>query len=90
MKFLLIEVQERNICEPVFFDTQKEAFDEMCRRFAEAMGMTVEEAMLEYYIPEREAEESCILSEQAWTERYGNNFDWQIFELDAAICSTGV
>lgn len=90
MKFVLIEVQERNICEPAFFDTQQEAFDEMCSRFAKTMGVTVEAAILEYYIPDNEAEESCILSTQAWTERYGKNFDWEIFELDIDICSSAV
>jgi len=90
MKFVLIEVQEREICTPEFFDTQKEAFDEMCSRFAEAMGTTVEDAVSEYYIPECEDEASCIMTTRAWTERYGNNFDWRIFEMSTDFCCTAV
>ena len=35
MKYMLIEVMEREISEPEYFDTHDAAHDEMCRRVAE-------------------------------------------------------
>lgn len=66
MKYMLIEVMEREISEPEYFDTHDAAHDEMCRRVAEVY----------------DNENAVVLEDIAWAERYGKNFDWKIFAIE--------
>ena len=70
MKYMLIEVMEREISEPEYFDTHDAAHDEMCRRVAEVYDISPDEVKESY------------LEDIAWAERYGKNFDWKIFAIE--------
>lgn len=68
-KFVLIEVIEREISTPEFFDTHEEAHKEMKRRFDECC---------EY----RECD-GDIWKSFAWCENANHdNCDWKIFEVE--------
>lgn len=67
-KFVLIEVIEREISIPHFFDTHEEAYQQMKEFYNEAGG--------EY------AEEGEIWKDFAWLNSHHNNFDWKIFEVE--------
>lgn len=69
MKYMLIEVMEREISEPEYFDTHDAAHDEMCRRVAEVYDISPDE-------------NAVVLEDIAWAERYGKNFDWKIFAIE--------
>jgi hypothetical protein len=43
MKYMLIEVVERKIADPKYFDTHDAAHDEMCRRVAEVCAVSLDE-----------------------------------------------
>lgn len=79
MKYILIEVMEREIATPQFFNTYEEAFEQMCRFMAQALGISYEE-----FNSAKEEFDNCdtgLTKFSAWTERHGNNFDWAIFEI---------
>lgn len=84
-KFLLIEVEERNISEPMFFDTLEEAQEEMAKRFSKALGIdhcdkvTLDGGDYEGYDPDDP--DTAFREMQAYCETYGNNYDWKIFQL---------
>lgn len=48
MKYMLIEVMEREISEPEYFDTHDAAHDEMCRRVAEVYDISPDEVKESY------------------------------------------
>jgi hypothetical protein len=81
MKYLLVEVIERDISTPEFFDTHKEAYDRMCEYVAQVLGVSVE------YIKDNLNEfgdfdwATNVNKNSAYTQRHGNNFDWKIFEV---------
>lgn len=81
MKYLLVEVIERDISIPEYFNTYEEAYAKMCEYFSEARGVAIDEIRGEL------DEDICITENTAWTERYGQNFDWKIFQVndDGAI-----
>ena len=81
MKYLLIEVIEREVSEPEFFNTWDAAHTEMCKRVAEAYGLTQEEVCDAYMRGEELDDAYTVLEYEAWGERYGKNFDWKIFEV---------
>lgn len=74
MKFVLIEVVERDISTPEFFDTYEKAFAEMKVRFSDAsksdaqVGDQLNGELNEW---------------DAWCEnRNHDNCDWKIFEFE--------
>lgn len=81
MKYLLVEVIERDISTPEFFDTYKDAYDIMCEYVAQVCDVSVD------YLKENIDwlgdfdERTCVRKNEAWTERHGTNFDWKIFEV---------
>ena len=48
MKYMMIEVMEREISEPEYFDTHDAAHDEMCRRVAEVYDISPDEVKESY------------------------------------------
>ena len=75
MKFVLIEVVEREISDPMYFDTFEEAHAKMEECFFEANGCDPEN-----YEPE---DLDGVLGERlAWCENANHdNCDWKIFEI---------
>lgn len=82
MKYMLIEVMEREISEPEYFDTHDAAHDEMCRRVAEVYDISIDEVKESYLEGEDLNENAVVLEDIAWAERYGKNFDWKIFAIE--------
>ena len=85
--FILTETVEREIHQPEFFQTHEQAHYEMCSRFAAVLGVSVQQ-VLDTYNRDREhcvddQYNSGITENSAWTEQYGNNFDWKIFDISA-------
>ena len=93
MKYMLIEVMEREISEPEYFDTHDAAHDERAVH-AQRLGRLGLAGVAEvYYISPDEVKESylegedlnenaVVLEDIAWAERYGKNFDWKIFAIE--------
>lgn len=84
MKYLLVEVMERDISAPIFFDTHEEAHSEMCQRVADVLGVDKAEIVESYLSGEDYNDQTCVIENAAWTERFGNNFDWKIFAQNDA------
>ena len=84
MKYLLVEVMERDFSAPIFFDTHEEAHSEMCQCVADVLGVGKEEIVESYLSGDDYDDYTCVIEDAAWTERYGNNFDWKIFKLNDA------
>jgi hypothetical protein len=82
MKYMLIEVMEREISEPEYFDTHDAAHDEMCRRVAEVYDISPDEVKESYLEGEDLNDNAVVLDDIAWAERYGKNFDWKIFAVE--------
>lgn len=82
MKYMLIEVVERKIADPEYFDTHDTAHDEMCRRVAEVCAVSLDEVKASYV--EDEDLNGCagVLEDTAWAERFGENYDWRIFAVE--------
>ena len=76
MKFLLIEVIERKISDPMYFDTFEEAHEKMEKSFFEANGCDPENY--------NRADLDGVLAERvAWCEDANHdNCDWKIFEIE--------
>ena len=74
MKYMLIEVMEREISEPEYFDTHDAAHDEMCRRVAEVYDISPDEVKESYLEGEDLNENAVVLEDIAWAERYGKIF----------------
>ena len=72
MKYMLIEVMEREISEPEYFDTHDAAHDEMCRRVAEVYDISPDEVK-ESYLEGEDLNENAVVLE---------NFDWKIFAIE--------
>ena len=82
LKYMLIEVIERDISVPEFFDAWEDAHNAMCEKVAEVKGVQVEEIKESYLSGEEYEEDTCVLEDSAWSERHGNNFDWKIFGVE--------
>ena len=78
-KYMLIEVEERHISAPMFFDTLKEAQDRMKHLFAKALGIDVNDIAAR--LEGEDESDTKIDNAYAYCEHLGNNFDWQIFEI---------
>ncbi len=87
MYFILTETMEREIHQPEIFPTHEQAHYEMCSRFAAVHDVPVQQILDRYnWDPEHcmdEQGDTGITENAAWTERYGNNFDWRIFDFSA-------
>lgn len=70
-KYVLLEVIEREISVPEFFDTYEAAYTKMKDYVLEAAGVSELD----------DASDFDIDNNEAWGERYGQNFDWKIFEV---------
>lgn len=81
MKFVLVEVIERDISTPEFFNTKEEAYTCMADRIAEVLGENGEE--VKEKILNNELMEDCYFNnDMAYISDYhGNNYDWKIFEI---------
>ena len=82
MKYMLIEVVERKIADPKYFDTHDAAHDEMCRRVAEVCAVSLDEVKASYVEDEDLNECAEVLEDTAWAERFGENYDWRIFAVE--------
>ena len=80
MKYVLIEVMERDIFTPSFFDTHEDAHSEMCQRIADVLCVEKADIVESYLAGKDYDDHTCIIENAAWTEHYGNNFDWKIFK----------
>lgn len=83
LPFMLIEVIEREIQEPMFFPTHEAAEAHMRERFKEMAGVTDEEiAGLDIDSGTIIVDEDVYLGEAfACCEDCGQNYDWRIFDL---------
>ena len=80
-EFVLIEVVERGISAPVFFDSFDLAHDKMCERISTVLNVSKDEIECAYQ-DDRDFDDYTYVSDfEAWTEKYGMNFDWKIFEV---------
>lgn len=84
-EYVLLEVIEREISQPAFFDNLSDAQMTMCRRFAQSLGVPegdVWDSFLENDSYTAEDNDCCHLERMSgYAERYGQNFDWKIFEV---------
>ena len=74
MNFVLVEVIEREISAPSFFDTYQEAYDEMVSRVRQVFGDDIA------FCAEDDGT-AVVQKMSAYGEKHGQNFDWQIFEI---------
>lgn len=84
MKYVLIEVKERDISKPEFFDTEAEVVDVMQNRMAKVLGVSkksIKRLLKKGSYMDAEGDVGISL-DSAWCERYGNNFDWRIFKIE--------
>lgn len=84
-KFMLVYVCEREISQPMIFETHEQAFEKMCEQFGDIWNLTAEEVKKQFYdIPDDEFDpdgDGYVGDDVAFTERYGNNHDWKIFSV---------
>lgn len=80
-KYMLIECVERDFSVPEFYDTYEQAHDAMCNRVADVICVDVEEIKASYAENEDYREGVGVTDTMAWAERFGNNYDWKIFNL---------
>lgn len=76
-QFILCETIEREISTPAFFDTIKEAQEEMAKRFKAAANLTDDDmGNLDEY-------EACLDETKAYcTNKNHDNCDWAIFQFN--------
>lgn len=88
-KFMLVGCMERDIQNPMFFDTYEQVFEKMCEQFGDVWKMTVAEVKEKFCdIPDDEFDpdgDGFVGHYSAFTERYGNNYDWKIFSVSDLI-----
>lgn len=81
MKFVLVEVIERDISTPEFFNTKEEAYTRMVEYMAQVLGETYD-TFKEKIDSDGFVEDGCINDEMAFiNDCHGNNYDWKIFEI---------
>lgn len=87
-RFILVEVVERDISVPEFFDTWEDAEHEMLKRLKQVMDL--DDNDLAQAIPADNMSDTKIIDndvyfsgEMACCERHGQNYDWKIFDTDA-------
>ena len=84
MKYLLVEVIERDISTPELFDTHDAAHDRMCEFVSEVCDVEKADIKESYLNGEEFNDCTCVIEDAAWAERHGNNFDWKIFTINDA------
>lgn len=84
MKYLLVEVIEREISIPELFDTHAAAHDQMCKYVAEVLDIPEKDVKESCHELKDLDENTCVLGNVAWTEKHGENYDWRIFRVDDA------
>lgn len=80
--WMLVCCVERDIEEPRFYETYEEAYEQMRSEFAEFMGWNLDE------VDDLMADSGSnvgLASMGAWGERFGNNCDWKIFNIEGRI-----
>ena len=83
MKYVLVEVDERDILTPECFDSIELAREKMFSGVANIMGYTTNEIKDIYESGEDTSGDYFgVFSDYAYAERHGNNFDWRIFKLE--------
>lgn len=84
-KYVLVEVIEREISEPMIFDTEEAAVNKMAELFAEVNDIdgTIPDEIKEWVSEEYgdDGYDAAFLSDYAYCEKRGQNYDWKIFEM---------
>lgn len=90
-KFVLVEVAEREIGAPQFFDTNEEAFEKMLERFANVLDYEIEEIKEildneEAFYEEGDGAGISWINGTAYVNydvcSADKDFDWGIFEIE--------
>lgn len=84
-KYILIEVVEREISAPEFYDTYNDAYSAMMGKFKASLALDDEDLASAEPVKDADGcfqldEDCCYGKWNAFGERYGQNFDWRIFE----------
>lgn len=81
MKYVLIEVVDRDISKPEFFDSFEAVHYRMCQLVAEAAGATVDEIIDANNCDGEFDADTYIGERSAWAGRH-SSYDWFIFDVD--------
>lgn len=79
-RWMLINVIDRDICNPEMFDTYEQAQTAMREQLAEMMNWKPDE--IEMNLMEDDCGDVGFNDTSAWGERFGTNSDWCIFHLE--------
>lgn len=79
MRYVLLELCERDMTIMDNFDSVEEARDAMIQRISELLSVPKEDLYKSYLEGEHFDANTCILENQAYTEYCGQNFDWKIW-----------
>lgn len=92
MRYMLIEVSDREIGTPEFFKSDTQAFDAMVDRLLELDdGLNKETVVTEVFNNGSYSEDDVHVSHQvAWVSRHGVHCDWQIFKVDSDLSQCSV
>ena len=80
-KWMLVSCCDREIDIPLFFDTYKEAYDAMCKDFAQIVGVDASELIDITKSEIADMHDVGILPDAAWAEKRGSKYDWKIFDV---------
>lgn len=88
--YVLIEVVEQDISDPVFFATHEDAHAGMCEHIAKALGISSEEVQRTYAEAKNfedvfNCEGSVGANSARINDLHGQNHDWKIFPVSAAV-----
>ena len=90
--FMLVCCIKQDIQSIILFDVFEQAFDKMCEQFGDVWNMTVKDVKEKYcniHEDEYNCDNSFIGNYFAFTERYGNNYNWKIFSVSDLIKEKG-
>lgn len=92
MRYMLIEVSDREIGTPEFFDSDTKAFDSMVDRIIELDDSLNKEIIVEDVVNKGYYSEDDVHvdNQVAWVSRHGVHCDWQIFEVDSGLSQCSV
>lgn len=80
--FLLIEVCNRDVDVFGLYKNHDDAHMALCERLAEALSIPIEVVKESYLSGEELNDVTCVLTDMAWSEKLGQQFDWKIVQLD--------
>ena len=80
VRYVLVEVIERDISEPVFAETADAARDAMRQMVCQAVGAD-EDTPWDDVLEEIRACNGDMDETSAYCENHGNNYDWKTFEI---------